>query len=73
MKGRSHRVAEPKKPRDSLNTSNIQKYLKESQIKSPSMDNKQQSTKDKKKDSMKNKGAVGGPLEATSVQDMTWI
>lgn len=55
MKGRSQKSADPNKPRDSLNSSSIQKYLK-----SPSMDNKQQEIKDKKKASTKNKGAQGG-------------
>lgn len=60
MKSRSNKVTEPKKSRDSLNTSNIQKYLKDPLTKSPTIENKQQSTKDKKKDPLKNKGVVGG-------------
>lgn len=60
MIGRSNKASEGKKPRDSLNASTIQKYLKETQAKSPIMDNKQQCVKDKKKDPTKNKGASGG-------------
>lgn len=57
MKGHAQKAAESKKPRESLNSSSIQKYLKEAQLKSPVMDKRQQSVKDKKKDPAKNKGA----------------
>lgn len=59
IRGRAQRSAEPKTPRDSLNSSSIQKYLKEASSKSPGTDTKQAGTKDKKKDQQKQKGGQG--------------
>lgn len=59
MRGRSSRVAEPQNSRESLNTSSIQKYLKEANLKSPGMEAKQTGAKDKKKDQQKQKGGQG--------------
>lgn len=63
MRGRPQRGMEVKQPRDSLNPSSIQKYLKEANPgspKNPAQESKQQSGKDKKKDSSKIQGAHGG-------------
>lgn len=59
MRGRSLRATEPQNPIESLNTSSIQKYLKEANLKSPGMEVKQSGTKDKKKDQQKQKGGQG--------------
>lgn len=59
MRGQAQRTAEPKTPRESLNSSSIQKYLKEASSKSPGSDTKQAGTKDKKKDQQKQKGGQG--------------
>lgn len=66
MRGRSQKSAEPNKPRDSLNSSTIQKYLK-----SPGMENKQQEAKDKKKVVTKNKkGPGGGMASAVNISEV---
>lgn len=57
MKGRSSRQVETNNPRESLNTSSIQKYLKEAGVKSPGMEGKHLGTK--KKDQQKQKGGQG--------------
>lgn len=60
MRGLSQRGAEVKQPRESLNSSSIQKYLKEPNPGSPknlAQESKQQSGKDKKKETGKNQGA----------------
>lgn len=73
MRGRSQRVVEPKKPRESLNSSSIQKYLKEvssGSPKSPAQESKHQGGKEKKKDSVENKGAQGG-IPREDVKDLS--
>lgn len=63
MRGCPQRGAELKKPIESLNSSSIQKYLKEANPrspKSPAQESGQQGGKDKKKDPGKNKGDHGG-------------
>lgn len=57
MRGRSSRTTEPHNTRESLNTSSIQKYLKEASIKSPGMEVKHPGTK--KKEQQKQKGGQG--------------
>lgn len=59
MRGRSQKAAEPKTPRESLNSSTIQKYLKDVSTKSPGLDKKQTGTKEKKKELAKQKGETG--------------
>lgn len=59
MKGRSTRTTESQSTRDSLNTSSIQKFLKEASAKSPSMETKQTGSKEKKKEQQKQKGGQG--------------
>lgn len=59
MRGRTQRAAEPKTPRESLNSSSIQKYLKEASSKSLGADMKQVGMKDKKKDQLTQKGGQG--------------
>lgn len=59
MRGHSTRTTEPQNTRESLNTSSIQKYLKEVSAKSPGMEAKQPGTKDKKKEQQKQKGGRG--------------
>lgn len=69
MRGRPQRGAEGKQPRESLNTSSIQKYLKETNQgspKNPAHDNNQQSGKEKKKEKAKSQGANGGSIRGES-------
>lgn len=72
MRRRTQRTTEPKIPRESLNSSSIQKYLKEASSKSPGLDMKQVGTKEKKKDQLKQKGdggeAQGRPGAGRSVR-----
>lgn len=49
MRGQSQKATEPKTPKESLNTSTIQKYLKEASSKSPGLERKQTGAKEKKK------------------------
>lgn len=56
MRSRTQKSAEPKTPRESLNSSSIQKYLKKTSVKSPGTDTKLAGIKDKKKDQTKQKG-----------------
>lgn len=68
MRGHSQRGVEVKQPRESLNSSSIQKYLKGPNLgspKNPAQESKQQSGKDKKKETGKNQGAHG----ETSVEE----
>lgn len=58
MRGRNQKTAKPKTPRERLNTSTIQKYLKEVTSKSPAADMKQAGRKDKKTQ-LKQKGGQG--------------
>lgn len=50
MRGRSQKATEPKTPKESLNMSTIQKYLKDASSKSPGLEKKRTSTKEKKKE-----------------------
>lgn len=60
MGGRSQKTTEPNTPRESLNTSLIQEYLKDASVKSPAPEKKQLGAKEKKKELAKNKGVQGG-------------
>lgn len=68
MRGRNQKIAEPKIPRESLNSSTIQKYLKEVSVKSPGADMKQAGTKDKKTQ-MKQKVGQGEKLREDTEQE----